>query len=208
MGPVAQLHPASLLAGWAVAAVAVPHLDGSLLAAAAASSCLMGAAMAGGHLRPLMRRMRWLILTVVVLYAFATPGEYLEGWPGDAGLTRDGLIEGGEHLLRLLTMLSLLALVLEACPRSRLVAGLHGMALPLAWLGFDRDRAAIRLLMVLQYVEGGPPAGKAGWRHWMDASDAAGDAPETRFPRPPVGPLDLAWNGLLVAFLVVLGMRP
>ena len=200
-------HPASLLAGWAVAAVAAQHLGGLPLAGAAGLSCVAAATMAGGHLRQLARRMRWLILTVVILYAFATPGEFLEGEAGELGLTWDGLFEGGEHLLRLLALLSLLALVLEACPRPRLVAGLHGMALPLSWLGFDRDRAAVRLLLVLEYVEGNSRGEGQGWRHWLAASDTVADRTETRFPRPPVGPFDVVWNGLLAAFLVALGMR-
>ena len=44
-----------------------------------------------------------------------------------------------------------------------LVAGLHGLTLPLSWLGLDRGRMAVRLMLVMQYVEQAPPG-----RHWRE----------------------------------------
>lgn len=185
-----------------MAAVALQAAGGSLLAGIAGFPVVIAVAFVPRRFLPLVKRLRWLILTLVAVFALATPGVFLEGILGSLGLTHDGLAAAGDHLLRLLGTLALLALLLECLPIPRLVAGMHALAGPFGWAGFDRKRAAARLLLVLQYVEGGRTA--AGWRHWMDPDGGTADETALSFPRIAAGPLDVAWSAILLAYMVLL----
>lgn len=199
-----NLHPASLLAGWGVATLALQASNGVLLAVTAGPPIVIAIAFVSRRFLSLLRRLRWLILTIVAVFALATPGVFLEGFAGRLGFTHDGIAAGADHLLRLLATLALLALILECLSISRLVAGLHALAGPFVRMGFDRDRAAARLLLVLQYVEGGGTT--VGWRHWMDPDDGTAGDPALSFPRIAAGPLDVAWGAILLGYLALLEM--
>lgn len=120
--------------------------------------------------RPLLtmlRRLRWLILAITVIFAFITPGEYLVGVGGSLGLTREGLDAAGEHLLRLITLMASLVIVLSRLPVPRLVTAVHTLLYPFSLLGLSRDRAALRLSLVLRYIE---EAEERSWREWLHDS--------------------------------------
>ncbi len=114
----------------------------------------------------LLKRSRWLIASLVLLFALATPGVYILPALGGYGPTTEGLWLGMEHLMRLLFVLATLSVLLHLTGVEGLVAGLHGMILPLAWLGLDRSRLSVRLMLVLQYVEKSPPG--RHWREWLE----------------------------------------
>lgn len=141
-------------------------LAGALLGVTAAT------VLARRALLTMLRRMRWLILAVTVIFAFITPGEYLTGLGGSLGLTREGVEAAGEHLLRLLTLMASLVLVLSRLPVPRLVAAVHALLYPFSLLGLPRDRAAMRLILVLRYID---DAEDHSWRDWLnDVSPSPG----------------------------------
>lgn len=164
-----SFHPAVWLAGWGVAAMLLQTLELPWLAVLAAPTfALVGRHAAKDALR-LIRRARWLLLTLAVLFVIATPGERLPGPAGAIGLTVDGFALAAAHVLRLLLLLATLAWLLHALGRDGLIAGLHCLLQP---LGRVRDRIVVRLLLALEYVEGEQPAGD--WRAWLGAGADAG----------------------------------
>ncbi len=144
----AILQPASLILGWATLTLALQWLP--LAAVLWLAAIIFPAAMgySGKRFARLLRRARWLLLSIALLCAFATPGEALLF--GTA--TREGLILAANHLLRLGLILALLALLLERFAIPELIAALYQLLAP---LGPRRDRLALRLLLVLDYVEKG-----------------------------------------------------
>ena len=92
-----------------------------------------------------LRRIRWLLLSLVLLYGWFTPGRYL--FPGWGGLspTWEGMMLGGERAA-LLVLLALGAhLLLSATPRESLVSALALLA--------PRDsRFPLRLVLTLEAV--------------------------------------------------------
>lgn len=68
----------------------------------------------------LLKRTRWLIVSLVLLFALATPGVYLLPMFGSLGPTEEGLRLGLEHFMRLLFVLASLAVLLE-------MTGLEGL---------------------------------------------------------------------------------
>lgn len=101
----------------------------------------------------MMRKMRWLLIVMLVLYAFTTPGEYLPDWPFWTAPTYEGMRAGGLQTLRLITMLAGLALLLRLTDRDKLIVGLYTMLQPLRHLKLDPERFTARLWLTLYYVE-------------------------------------------------------
>ena len=153
-------HPATLLAGWGLFVLLVQQLPVAGLGALATVVLLMALRRAPARTRSLLRRARWLLLSIVLLFAFSTPGR-----PLAAGVTVEGLELAGEHGLRLVLLLASLAIVHELVGNGGLLAGLHLILAPLASWRRLRERIVTRLLLVLDYVENGP--GPGGWRAWL-----------------------------------------
>lgn len=122
---------------------------------------LVGARQRTGSL---LRRARWLLLSIVVMFALATPGERLPGIGGDAGITYDGILLAAEHFLRLVLLLATLALLHERLGNAGLIGGLYWLLSPLSRGRKLRERIVVRLMLVLDYVEAGPAE---GWRGWL-----------------------------------------
>ncbi|MFI4981633.1 MAG: hypothetical protein ACHQIO_14900 [Nevskiales bacterium] len=159
------LHPASLLLGWLSLALALQWL--SLPALATVAGLILPAAL--WYSRPrfllLLRRARWLLLSIALLFALATPGEALPGLAGTLGLSDAGCALAAAHALRLTLLLALLALLLDHLGIPALISGLYLLLAPFGEMR-ARARIALRLMLVLEYVEENRQV--KGQRHWQD----------------------------------------
>lgn len=128
-----------------------------LLLAAAVLVILYG--IAGGvHLRPAMlmlRRMRWLFLSLVIIYFWFTPGEpplllspALSAWLP----TLEGMEEGAIRIVSLIALVLAVNLLLQTTSREQLLSAIHWLARPLRLLGVSHDRLAVRMALVLEAV--------------------------------------------------------
>lgn len=113
----------------------------------------------------LLRRVRFLMVVLVVLFAFFTPGEVLIPLIGKASPTLEGGMLALNHGVRLVVVVMLVAVLLERTSENMLVSGLVALVRPFAWCGLSVERFAVRLLLVFRYVES-PPEG--GWRALID----------------------------------------
>ncbi|MGM0412896.1 MAG: hypothetical protein ACQERG_06260 [Pseudomonadota bacterium] len=105
----------------------------------------------GPVLRPL-RRLKWVALALAVFYAWGSPGHLL--WPALAGWspTLEGLAEAGIRLGGLATVAVGAGLLMETTATPALVAAIAWLATPLRPLGLDRDRLALRLVLVMEWA--------------------------------------------------------
>lgn len=101
----------------------------------------------------LVRRTRWIMLSLLLIYAYSTPGQPLFNELGMFSPSREGLIDGVLQLTRLLAALAGLAILLDRLHRQQLIAGLYALFAPLQWLGLSRERLAVRLALTLHYAE-------------------------------------------------------
>jgi energy-coupling factor transport system permease protein len=206
-----QLHPASWILLWLSLALALQCLPLPILLGAALITLPLTLWLAGERFRQLLRRTRWLLLSIVLLFAFATPGVALSGWMGASGLTREGLAFAATHTLRLIQLLALLALLLERLGIPALIAGLY-VLLGAIGLRRQRGRMALRLLLVLEYVEQGRELRQQGirthWQSWFDPhimSANDGETPQT-FAPIELHAAPLASRDRLVMLLSLLGL--
>jgi energy-coupling factor transporter transmembrane protein EcfT len=157
-----ELHPSSrivLWCGWAVGVeLARPLLLPALAVVCATAFVFVRYRRAVWRL---LRRSRWLMLVLLLSYAYTLPGHAL--WPGWASPTAEGVRFGVERIVRLALMLVALAVLLADTPPPRLVYGLYSLARPLAMFGLDRRAFAARLGLTLEYVE----HSRSGARAWL-----------------------------------------
>jgi energy-coupling factor transport system permease protein len=101
----------------------------------------------------LLRRTRWIALSLLLIYAWATPGRAVLNGLGSLSPTWEGLLDGALQLGRLLCALAGLAVLLASLTRQRLIGGLYVLAWPLRFFGLSRERFAVRLALTLDYAE-------------------------------------------------------
>jgi energy-coupling factor transport system permease protein len=101
----------------------------------------------------LIRRTRWVMFSLLIIYSYTTPGQPLLEALGNFSPSREGLMDGVLQLTRLLSALAALAILLNRLDRPQLIAGLYSLFAPMQWLGLSRERLAVRLALTLHYAE-------------------------------------------------------
>lgn len=166
-----MFHPATLLLAWAGFALALSRLPLEILGALLVPVLILAAWAARRRTLMLLRRARWLLLSIAVLFCFATPGLLIPGPLGAFGMTQDGATAAAEHVSRLVLLLATLALLHEHLGTRGFVAGLYWLLTPLAhWRGL-RDRIVVRLMLVVEFIENDH---RGGWKYWLDERHDAG----------------------------------
>lgn len=134
--------------------------------------------------KPFLRvlyRSRWLLLTLVLIYAFTTPGEYVHGWPSEFAPSYEGIVSGMLQTGRLIIMLAALSLLLGSTRREILMSGIYGLLRPLRLLGLAPERFAARLWLTLHYVEQAPERHRGfRWSMFDDHAVSSGSAQSQR----------------------------
>lgn len=120
--------------------------------------------LSGNKFIQLARRTRWIMLSLLLVYAYSTPGQPLSDALGVFSPSREGLSDGVLQLARLLAALAGLAILLDRLHRQHLIAGLYTLFAPLQWLGVSRERLAVRLALTLHYAEVAMLHGRVGWQ--------------------------------------------
>jgi len=169
------LHPSLKIILLVLLAVAVQHAGLYALALAGGVLMLVAARWHIGLLRKLLFRSRWLLLTLFMIYAFTTPGEYLSGWES-YGLTYEGLHQGALQAIRLIIMLAGLALLLGTTGRDALMAGIYRLISPIRGFKVSPDRFTARLWLTLHYAELERPQHKLPF--WQRFEQVSAQLPE------------------------------
>lgn len=146
-----NLHPVNRLAFWLWLTAWLPWLERQWLYGLTVIILAWTMLRARERFLRAFPRMKWLLLAVGGIYFWTTPGEYL--WSGWFAPTREGIALGLSQMLRLLAILASLQLLLTNMRRPAIFAGLYAMVRPLEWLGFPRDRMALRLALTLEMME-------------------------------------------------------
>jgi energy-coupling factor transporter transmembrane protein EcfT len=115
-----------------------------------------------GEFFKLLKRVRYIVLVLMLVYAYNTPGEYVSGWIFSLAPTYEGVHAGIEQALRLALIIAGLALLLTTTDRDQMIAGLYWLAKPFRFPAFQPERFAVRLWLTLHYVEHRQPDASAG----------------------------------------------
>jgi hypothetical protein len=92
-------------------------------------------------------RLRWLLLSIWVLYLGFTPGTPLSAWT--PGLSLEGLLDGSRRVLVLVALITAVYWLLATTPLPQLVAALDQLLWPLRRLGLPTAVFSRRLALTL-----------------------------------------------------------
>jgi energy-coupling factor transport system permease protein len=157
-------HPVTQIVMWICLAIIVQTLQPAVLPEFTAVLMLIAFKMHTRRFFALMRRSRWILLSLLLVYAFATPGEALWSFPYGPSPTREGLLDGLIQLGRLVCVLAGLSILLTLLTREQMISGLYSLAFPARYLGLSRERIAVRLALTLQYAESAMRDTASDWR--------------------------------------------
>jgi len=155
---------------WVLLALLAQRLAPFALSILTVTLAVLALGLSAEQLLRLLRRTRWILFSLLLIYAFTTPGAAL--WPklGVFSPTYEGLQDGVLQLGRLLCVLSGLAILLVLLSRNLLISGLYTLAYPLRWLGLSRERIAVRLALTLEYAESAMSDTARDWRATINAA--------------------------------------
>lgn len=146
------MHPGNRILLYILTALVIPGLS-FFLAVLAWCGALAVTLWTGRAPWRLVWRTRWLFLVLVLGYAYSLPGAPLLEQAGAWSPSLEGLSAGGERALHLMALLLWLDVLVLSLPQARLMAGLLALTRPLARLGVDTDRIALRLALTLKVIE-------------------------------------------------------
>ncbi len=118
-----------------------------------AGLCLMALWSNKRNFLRIVIRMRWLFISLLIIYAFTTPGEYIPELLAYASPTYEGCVFGLLQITKLLIALASLSLLFASSSKQDLIKGLYMLLTPLKLFGLNPERFSARLMLTLDYVE-------------------------------------------------------
>ena len=157
-------HPAVFILIWGSLTIAMQSLQATALLFAGVPMLIAACTFAAGRLLILFRRTRWIMLSLLIIYAYATPGEAVWQSLAQFSPTHEGISDGMLQLCRLALALTGLAILLGLLSQQQFIAGLYTLCYPLRYLGLSRDRIAVRLALTMHYAESVMLDTSGNWR--------------------------------------------
>src|SRR5271169_173128 len=157
-------HPAVFILLWIFLAIALQSLHAAALLFVGISLTAIALKISAVRLYALLRRTRWIMFSLLVIYGYVTPGEALWTQGGMFSPTQQGLADGLLQLCRLAFALAGLSIILGLLPQQQLIGGLYALTYPVRYLGLSRERIAVRLALTLHYAESAMLDTAADWR--------------------------------------------
>ena len=147
------MHPFVKIACFFFLLLLLQYLSPSSIAVLCGLVCLLAAVLNLPHFSQLIKRMRWLFVSLLLVYAYATPGEYLAFLPLNVAPSFEGLHLGLMQIAKLLIAVASLSALFASASKSQLMAGLWTLLSPLRLVGLNVERFTVRMLLTLHYVE-------------------------------------------------------
>jgi energy-coupling factor transport system permease protein len=203
------MHPFVKIACFFFLLLLLQYLSPSTIAVLCGLICLLAAVLNLPHFSQLIKRMRWLFVSLLLVYGYATPGEYLAFLPLNVAPSYEGLHLGLMQIAKLLIAVASLSALFASASKSQLMAGLWTLLSPLRLVGLNVERFTVRMLLTLHYVEqmAVQPKLKLDFSQ-LDKLALASDEPDARLPlilaQPAFSWFDKAMLSLML--LAVMGL--
>ncbi|MCL4757593.1 MAG: hypothetical protein KJZ96_04530 [Rhodocyclaceae bacterium] len=196
------MHPGVLILVWLGGVASLQLLPFGALLVVVGVLLILALALAGPPCLRLLRRIRFLLLAIVVLFAGFTPGEAMIPDLPHLSPSWEGAVLAMEHAGRVLAVVCCVALLLRALPPQQLVGGMHALLRPFDFLGVSAaDRIAVRTLLVLEYVQN---ASVRDWQEWLREGRNPSEAAQIQVARQALRWWDIV--ALLTGFLLLVAL--
>lgn len=100
----------------------------------------------------ILRRMRWLFLSILIVYLWFTPGEPIIPSTADYIPTVEGLKTGLLRVFSLVLIIFAVNYFISTIARNRLVEAIVWLLYPLNWIGIDSSQLALRIALTLELI--------------------------------------------------------
>jgi len=147
------MHPLVKILYFILALLLISVADNIMLLVLLISFCIAITGLRVNAFFLAVRRMRWLFLSILMIYAFGTPGELVPQFPVDFAPSYEGLQLGMLQIEKLLIALAALSLLLTNSPKEQMMLGLYMLLIPFKFIGLNIERFSARLMLTLNYVE-------------------------------------------------------
>ncbi|TCV90476.1 CbiQ family ECF transporter T component [Sulfurirhabdus autotrophica] len=161
-----SLHAATKIAMWLILAIFTQWMQPSSLLILSFILLVLLVYFKANEFSRLIRRTRYLLISLLLIYGYATPGELIYPAAGIFSPSLEGLQLGYVQAWRLLVLLAGLALLFRTTPRNDLLSGLYILMTPLKYLGVNVDKIAVRIWLTLQYAD--LPIQKGSRKSWRE----------------------------------------
>jgi hypothetical protein len=99
----------------------------------------------------MLKRLRWLFLSILIIYLFFTPGVLL--WPDVLwGPTQEGLWQGLMRIAVLVLIVAAVNVLIGSTGQAEFLSAVSWCLQPLSWLGLSHERLAVRISLTLETV--------------------------------------------------------
>lgn len=158
------MHPAVQIYLWICYTLAAQMLAVPLLLLLTVMTILLAIWIDAVRFLALLRRTRWILFSILLIYAFSGSGDSL--WPqlGMFSPVAAGIEEGLLQLSRLIIVLAGLSILLALLSQSQLISGIYTLLRPIAYVGLSRERISVRLALTLRYAESAMQSAAGNWR--------------------------------------------
>lgn len=148
-----QLHAATKILLWVLLAVLLQWLPTLVLVLMSIILLLLMLYNKAHDFFRLLRRTRWLMISLLLIYGFASPGDPVLPLLGFFSPSIQGLQAGGMQVWRLLMLLAALALLFSTTTQEGLLTGLYVIMRPFNKLGINAERITLRVWLTLNYAQ-------------------------------------------------------
>ncbi|WP_455207646.1 hypothetical protein [Kaarinaea lacus] len=100
----------------------------------------------------IIKRMRWLFLSILIVYLWFTPGEPLIPMASAFIPTFEGLQTGMLRIFSLVLIIFAVNYFISTIARNRLVEAIVWLLYPFNWLGLDTRQLALRIALTLELI--------------------------------------------------------
>lgn len=150
------LHPATRIFLWVCLIIGQSYLNDMALYALAGALTLVLISAKGLYARRILWRSRFLLLTLIAVYPWSTPGVYIVKSFGAFSPTYEGVCLAGLQLLHTGIVLIGLGWAQGGLSMDKRLESLLFWVRPLHYLGVSVERFVVRLALTLQLLESAP----------------------------------------------------
>ena len=100
----------------------------------------------------MLRRMRWLFLSMLVIYFWFTPGQAVLTSVADYSPTWQGIQMAGYRIGSLIVIVVAVNIVIKSTPKELITSGLLWLLAPLRYAGLPHERLAVRIVLTFNMI--------------------------------------------------------
>ena len=100
----------------------------------------------------MLRRMRWLFLSMLIIYFWFTPGQWVFAIMADYSPTWQGIQMAGYRIGSLVVIVVAVNIVIKSTPKELITSGLLWLLAPLRYVGLPHERLAVRIVLTFNMI--------------------------------------------------------